>query len=395
LVYTKIAVFGLGKAGLPLALTIAENEFDVKGIDLDFDRCNLINNEENPIPEEPGLDEYLKKYGGSRLTASPNYNDARNCNVFIVLIPLLLNDEKNLELKNLESVFGDIASILKEGDIVVLETTVPPRTTETLVRQWLEEGSGMKMGDFYLAYSPERIMTGYSLSRLKEFPKIIGGVDDKSGRKSYSIYEKFIPNLSQVSSSRMAEFIKIIEGCYRDVNIALANELFKIANKLDLDFFEARKFANHDYCDIHLPSTGVGGHCIPVYPWFLIKQMEKINSYDDVKLLRSSREVNDQMVNYWAEELIKKSLKLNKPLAKVRFCVKGLTYRANVNEVYNSRNISLVKFLMEKGVDIYAYDDILEKQDVEKLGLKWLKPEDSDILFDSFNLTININQNKV
>lgn len=165
--------------------------------------------------------------------------------------------------------------ILKKGDLVVLETTFPPGTTSGRVRKRLCEASGLAEGDFYLAYSPERIMTGYSISRLREFPKVIGGTDEKSGLVAYQLYRQFISNLHLVSSASVAEMIKVMEGCYRDVNIALANELYKICQDLDIDFFEAREMACHQFCHIHLPSTGVGGHCIPVYPWFLIKEMEK------------------------------------------------------------------------------------------------------------------------
>jgi UDP-N-acetyl-D-mannosaminuronic acid dehydrogenase len=177
-----------------------------------------------------------------------------------------------------------------------------------LVRGWLEDGSRLKLGDFYLAFSPERIMTGYSISRLREFPKVIGGVDEESGKKAFDVYRTFIPNLNLVSSSKGAEFIKVIEGCYRDVNIALANEIMKIADELGINFDEARYLANHEYCHIHSPSTGVGGHCIPVYPWFLINEMEKRGEYGHSRLLRTSREINDAMVNYWGEKILLRHL---------------------------------------------------------------------------------------
>lgn len=138
------------------------------------------------------------------------------------------------------------------------------------------KASGLLEADFLLAYSPERIMTGYSISRLREFPKVIGGADERSGIEAYSVYKRFISNLHLVSSARVAEMIKVMEGCYRDVNICLANELFQdLRRDWNRLLFEARQHANHQYCNIHQPGTGVGGHCIPVYPWFLIKEMEK------------------------------------------------------------------------------------------------------------------------
>ena len=385
----RVAVIGLGKAGLPLAAVIADSGIEVIGVDLDEEKCGMINSGKNPIPEETGLDELIRKHGGRKLKATPDYEGAADCDAYIVIVPLLLDDLKNPDFRILESAFRGVGRILKKGDIVVLETTVPPGTTETLVREWLEEGSGLKLGEFYLAYSPERIMTGYSISRLREFPKVIGGVDEESGRRAYKLYSKFIPNLHLVSNARTAEFIKVIEGCYRDVNIALANELFKIAEELGVDFYEAREKANHEYCHIHLPSTGVGGHCIPVYPWFLIREMERREKYDHARLLRVSRELNDEMINYWAERVVLECMKVNKPLSEVKICIKGITFRKGVKEIYHSRNLALAKLLAEKGLDVGVYDEMFTPEEVKELGLEWREPEEADVVFESFELRLD------
>jgi len=355
-------------------------------VDVDEDRCEAINSGENPLPEEKGLDELIKKYGGGRLLATVNYDDAKDCRTYIILVPLYLDDNNNPVFDFLESAFRGIGKMLKIGDVVVLETTVPPGTTEGFGRRLLEVESGLTLGDFYLAFSPERIMTGYSLSRLREFPKVIGGVDELSGVKAYNIYKEFIPNLHLVSSARVAEFTKLIEGCYRDVNIALANELFKIANEFDVNFYEVRKFANHEYCHIHLPSTGVGGHCIPVYPWFLIKEMEKMGKFSYAELLRTTRELNDEMINYWADKLVLECMKINKPLKDVKICVKGITFRKGVKEFYHSRNVALAKLLMEKGLNVFVYDELFNKEEVKNLGLRWIEPSEADVIFDAFEL---------
>lgn len=127
---------------------------------------------------------------------------------------------------------------------------------------------------------------------------------------------------------------------------------------------------------------------MPVYPWFLIREMEKRGKYGYSKLLRSAREINDEMINYWSEKIILESMKLDKPLSQVKICVKGITYRKGVNVLYNSRNLALAKLLIDKGLDIYVYDEMLDKGQVEKLGLKWINPEDADLVFDAFNLII-------
>lgn len=386
----NVSVIGLGKAGLPLAAVIVDNGLNVTGVDIDIKRCEQINQGINPIIEEPELNELIKKYGGNNLMATSNFRDAKDCTLFIVITPLFLDENNNPDFTVLKKVFSNIASILKKGDIVVLETSVPPKTTEIVVRKWLEEGSNLKLGEFYLANSPERIMTGFSISRLKEFPKIIGGVDEESGKKAFDIYKLFIPKIQLASSSKVAEFIKIIEGSYRDVNIALANELYKISDELDINFFEARKLANHQYCDIHFPSTGTGGHCIPVYPWFLIKEMEKRGKKQDIKLHRISREINDEMIEFWSEKIIQQIQNLDIQKTKVKVCIKGLTYRKGVKELYHSRNLALARLLIEKGVNVIVHDELLTKTEIQKLGLTWSLPENADIVFDTFNLVLDV-----
>lgn len=384
----RIAVVGLGNAGLPLAAVIADRGLKVTGIDVNRKRCERINKGINPIPQEAKLDELIKLHGGKGLVVTPNYADAKDCNVFIVIVPLFVDSGFNPDFGILEKALRSVGGILKTGDLVVLETTVPPGTTDTLARAWLEEASGLVVGDFHLAYSPERIMTGYSISRLRGFPKVIGGVDEDSGLAAYSIYKKFISNISMVSTAKTAELIKVMEGCYRDVNVALANELFKISEELGVEFYEARSYANHEFCHIHLPSTGVGGHCIPVYPWFLIKAMEKRELFGKVRLLRTGRELNDGMIDHWTEKIVLASLKLSKPLKDVKICVKGITYRQGVKEFYHSRNLALAKKLAEKGLNAYAWDELMSREEVEGKGLHWIDPAEADLIFDCFTLKI-------
>lgn len=384
--FVKVAVIGLGKAGLPLASVMADSGLKVMGIDIDQERCDKVNCGINPIPEEDGLSELIQKHGGKNLIASSSYQNAKKCANFVVIVPLFIDENNNPDFNIMESAFRNVGKILKRGDLVILETSVPPGTTEGLVRKWLKEESHLQDGEFHLAYSPERIMTGYSISRLREFPKVIGGIDEESGSLAFELYKQFVPNLHMVSSARVAEFIKIIEGSYRDVNIALANEIFKISQELEVDFYEARKYANHQYCHIHLPSTGVGGHCIPVYPWFLIKEMEKREKYSFADLERTSRTLNDQMTEYWAEKIILKCMMVKKPLNQVKICIMGITYRKGVKGIYHSRNLALARLLKEKGLTIGVYDQLYSKEEIEDMDLTLLNPKDADLTFDCFQL---------
>jgi len=382
----EIAVIGLGNAGLPLAAVIADCGIAVMGVDINEGRCLAINRGDNPIAEEAGLEELLKRHGGKRLVATPRFEDAAGCRTYIVIVPVFVDASYNPDFAIMKSALESLGKILKKGDLVVLETTFPPGTTENMVQKLLCRSSGLLPGDFYLAYSPERIMTGYSISRLREFPKVIGGRDEERGMVANQVYKRVIINLNLVSSSRVAEMIKVMEGCYRDVNIALANELFKICQDLEVDFFEARDKATHQFCHIHLPSTGVGGHCIPVYPWFLIKEMEKREQFRHCRLLRAGREINDDMIDYWGERILAQCLKIDKPLSSIKICIKGITYRAGVREFYHSRNLALVKLLAEKGLDVYIHDPLLSDKDIRDRGLRFLDAGKADLAFDPFLL---------
>ncbi len=384
----KINVIWLGKAGLPLAAHIAKKWIDVIWVDIDEKRCGMINDWKNPIPEENWLDELIQKFGWKELYATTDWDQTKQWNVFIVIVPLFITKNNLPDYSIVDTVTKNIWKYLKKWDLVVYETTFPPTTTENRLKNILEEVSWMKeWEDFYLAYSPERIMTGVSLDRLENFPKVIWWVSKISGDIGYQVYSKFIPHLFKVADAKTAEFIKVIEWIYRDVNIALANELFKIAETLWIDFYQAREYANHKYCHIHLPSTGVGGHCIPVYPHFLIKLMEAKNKEDYRVLMQTARDINEDMINYWAEKIILKALKVNKPLKEIEILVKWITYRPWVKELYHSRNYALAKLLKQKWLKVKVYDEMFSKEEIENLGFEY--GESWDIEFDCFRLELS------
>ncbi len=384
---TKINVIWLGKAGLPLAAHIARKWIDVIWVDIDSKRCDFINSWWNPIPEEAWLAELLEKHWWKELFATSDYSKTKEWNVFIVIVPLFIDAHNNPDYSIVDVVTKSIGTHLKSWDSVIFETTFPPTTTETRLKTILEVESGLKeWTDFYLGYSPERIMTWVSLSRFEEFPKVIGWVSEKSSEVVHEIYSKFIPNLNKVKNSKTAEYIKVIEGCYRDSNIALANELYKIAEELDIDFYEAREFANHQYCNIHFPSTWVWWHCIPVYPHFLIKKMDEANKESYRTFLSTSRDVNEDMINYWAEKIILKALEIDKPLKDVNILVKWITYRSWVKELYHSRNHALAKLLKNKWLNLFVFDEMYSESEINELWFNYGK--NGDIEFDCFSLEL-------
>jgi len=363
----KIGVIGLGKAGLPLATVIADAGISVLGVDLDRKKVDMINKGANPLEEEPGLGELIKKHAGGNLKATSDaITAASECDVHIIIVPLFIDEDHKPDFSMIKNALENIGKGLKKKDLVVLETTVPVRTTETLIKDTLEKISGLKAGvDFYLAYSPERIATGFSLSRLKEFPKLVSGINKDSTDKAFEVYKKFT-NPVKISNPRTAELAKISEGIYRDVNMALANELFKVSEHCDINFWEMREATKHRYCSILEPGN-VGGHCIPVYPWFLINEL-------DVSLIKSARDLNDSMLDYYVKKI--------EEIGGKKVGIIGLSYREGVKEKAYSRSVDLIKILKKKGYEIYGLDPLYSKEETEKeFDVKYLNNfEDMDII---------------
>jgi len=265
-----------------------------------------------------------------------------------------------------------IGKVLKKGDTVVLETTVPPKTTETRIAKLLKESSGLNPGaDFYLAHSPERIMSGFSIERLKKFPKIVGGINPQSTDAAYELYKKF-SNISKVSDARTAELVKVSEGIHRDVNIAIANELYKVCKQNDVDFWELQKAASHKYCNIYDPGS-VGGHCIPVYPWFLLNDM-------DLPLTRTARTINDDMIEFYADEVAKIT-------TSGKVAVVGITYRAGVKELAYTRSLPFIELLKKRGYQVFVHDPMFDDDEIRKLGLVPLSGYDDMDAIVLFNKT--------
>ncbi len=349
----QISVIGLGKAGLPLAAVIADAGIRVLGIDSNEVHVSKINSKNNPIPEEPGLQELLQKHVPDMIKATTRFEEARSSEAYIVIVPLFVDQRKNPDFSILKSAFTNVAKLLKKGDLVVLETTVPPKTTETIIKNVLEENSGLIAGkDFYLAHSPERIMTGYSLSRYREFPKIVGGINPESTQKAFDLYTQFCSKVFQVKDCKTAEFMKVAEGIYRDVNIALANELYQISQGIGVDFWEMREKANHQFCNIHEAGIGVGGHCIPVYPWFLIKNYR-------APLIRKAREVNDAMVDYLVDKVKERKAK--------NVLIIGLAYREKVKGATYARSIVLIKKLKKEGFHVWGLDPLYTPEETGRI----------------------------
>lgn len=373
-----VAVVGLGRAGLPLACLLVESGEQVFGIDVDQSKVDMINCGENPYPDEPGIGRIIDRFGSDELYATTGYDV--DVDTYIIIVPVGLTEDNKPDLSVLESAVRSVGRVLNHDHLVVVETTVPVGTTENEVRNWLEEESGMVLGDFYLAHSPERVMAGMAMSRLRTFSKIIGGVNSASGLKAHVFYSRCFPDVRLAPSSRYTELAKIAEGCYRDVNIALANELYIAAATYNIDYGEVARLANHEFCHLHQAGIGVGGHCIPVYPHFLISDPNIARP----TFLETGRCLNDWMVQYWANRILFEA----EYRSDVRICIHEIGYRPGSRLTTNSRAIELYFLLIGAGYDVYVYDDEFTPAEVAELGLRWIALDEADFIFNTGTLEI-------
>jgi len=357
----EIAVYGLGKMGLPLAAVFAERGARVTGVDINQSVVDAVNRGVNHIKGEPMLDELVRRnVEAGRLRATTDApGAAQRADVMVILVPVVLTPEKRPDLRALESACRSIAQGIEEGDMVIVETTLPPGTTAGKVRSILES-SGLRAGeDFGLAHCPERAMTGRVVRDIMgAYPKIVGGIDRRSTEAAMGIYRAVNSRgVIPVASATTAEMVKVAEGVYRDVNIAIANELAIVSRKHGVNIWEVIRAANtQPYCNLHLPGAGVGGHCIPVYPWFIID--------DDTRLLRTAREVNDSMSDYLVSRLEEMLKREGERLEGNEIAVVGLTYRPGVKETYHSPARLVIKHLRRRGARVYGYDPLLTEDEI-------------------------------
>ncbi|MEM4405721.1 MAG: nucleotide sugar dehydrogenase [Candidatus Methanomethylicaceae archaeon] len=355
-----VAVYGMGRVGLPIAVAWLRAGAKVIGVDINHGLVEMLNDGKTPLEDEPNINEWVKRGLEEKRFYATNDGVAasRNSDIKIIVIPTTLNAKKKLNNSSLITVAENIGKGLKAGDVVILECTVPPLTTENLVKPILEEESGLRAEeDFGLAYSPERIYEGRALQDIEEnYPKVVGGIGSKSTESVASLYECIArKGVIRLKSPREAEASKIFEGIYRDVNIALANELAKFCMSAGIDFMEARSAANSQpFCHLHLPGIGVGGLCIPIYPYFLMGVAEDLGMR--LPIPRLARKINEGMPSY-TFRLLKFALReAGIKIRDAKIGVLGLSFRGGIKDTRLSPAIEFIKLLEGKVGGVRAYD---------------------------------------
>jgi len=376
-----VAVYGLGHIGSPILAAWLLSGARGIGVDIDGRKVELLNKGMSPV-KEPCLEEIFKRgREEGKLWATTNGVEAsRRSDVKIIAVPTLLKGTewpKNPDLSAIKSAAKNISLGLKKGDLVIVESSVPPGTTRNLVKPILEE-SGLKAGkDFGLAYSPERIAEGRALRDIVEsYPKIIGGIDKRSTRVASILYSQIAKKgVIEVSNDIVAEFEKLAEGIYRDVNIALANELAGLARVLGIDYDEVMAAANSQpYSHLHRPGTGVGGLCIPIYPHFL-SWIAKERGFR-LTLTEEARKINEGMPRKVVELVVEGIRKLG--IGSPKVSVLGLAFRGDVPDPRMSPTYDLLEELRRRGIDIVAVHDPFIEEDprLDELGIPLTKDLD-------------------
>jgi UDP-N-acetyl-D-mannosaminuronic acid dehydrogenase len=361
-----VAVYGLGKMGLPLAAVLADVTGNVVGVDIDESVVEDIERGESPVDGEPGLADLVAETSsdGSLTATTRSARAAETAQVHVVIVPTLIEDEEP-DLSMLRAAVDSIGDGLSPGDLVIVESTVPPGTTRDVVAPRLAERSGLDPDEFGVAFCPERTASGRALQDIRgAYPKVVGGVDTESERAAGLLYDEVTTNdVISAGDATTAECVKVFEGIYRDVNIALANELARVAEPLNVDVNRAIEVANtQPFCEIHSPGPGVGGHCIPLYPHFLTSVVET-----DLPIVETGRAVNDEMPSFVTDAVIDLLGDQGVPVDEADVLVLGVAYRAGVDETRESPTRPLAAALDAAGADVWAADPAVDVDAVPDL----------------------------
>jgi len=369
----KIAVVALGKIGLPLAVQFAKKGHHVIGCDVNQNTVDLVNAGTEPFPGEAHLDHYLKEVVASgHLTATTDTTAAvAQSDAVVVVVPLFVDNDGVPDFGWMDDATVKIAAGLKPGTLVSYETTLPVGTTRTRFAPALEKGSGLVAGkDFSLVFSPERVLTGRVFADLRKYPKLVGGIDEKSTAHGIEFYQAVLdfddrPDLTEPNgvwnllTAEASEMAKLAETTYRDVNIALANQFAIFAEGANIDIAKVIAASNSQpYSHIHQPGIAVGGHCIPIYPRFYLW------NDPEATVVRAAREANAAMPAH-AVSLLKNALG---SLQGKKVAVLGISYRGGVKESAFSGVFGTVAALTAQGAEVLVHDLMYTDEESTRLG---------------------------
>jgi len=361
----KVCVVGLGYVGLPLAVRCVEKGYETYGLERDENKVGLINAGKSPI-EEKFLEENLPKF---HPTATTDEKIIKKCDIILICVPTPVDSLYVPDLSPVISATEAVVRNLKKGALVVLESTVNPGVSEEVVKP-IFEAAGYKVGtDVFIAHCPERINPGDAKWNVTNIPRVVGSFNAKGLATAVAFYESIVDGgIRPMKSIREAEAVKIVENSFRDINIAFVNELAKSFDKLNIDVKDViLGAATKPFAFMaHFPSCGVGGHCIPVDPYYLIERAKK--SGFDHKFLKIAREINNSMPAYTVELMHHALNSLSIAMKGTKIGVLGISYKANVDDVRESPTFKILALLDEHGAKYETFDPhILKKSSIKNL----------------------------
>ena len=382
----KIAVIGMGYVGIPAALLLADAGHDVTGIQRRSKRSgwkiDLLNEGGCPIGgDEPELPEMImRNVKAGRFRVTDDFSVINKMDIVLIDVQTPTDADHVPRYESLKEVSKIVGSYLKPGMVVIIESTVAPGTTENMVKPILEEASGLKSSlpdGFGISFSYERVMVGRLIHNIREYPKIVGAVDDESRNIAIEMYESIVKGGVHGTDCMTAEVAKTVENAYRDVQIAFANEVALLCESLGIDVYDVRKFVNglpndpsvpheNPVRNMHFPGSGVGGHCLPKDTWLLLhgwNEYGKMKNVYEPSILSGSRILNDFMPVHTIELLVEALREKGLELRGSKVCVLGYAFLENSDDPRNTPTLPLLKKLEEKGVEYVVHDPYLEEED--------------------------------
>jgi UDP-N-acetyl-D-glucosamine dehydrogenase len=376
----KVGIVGLGYVGLPLAVSFCEAGHEAVGLDTDARKIADIEAGESYV--EDVTSERLRALG-DRLRATTRYEDLSDVDVVVIAVPTPLTENREPDLGPLVSAGSSLARVLREGQLVVLESTTYPGTTRERLVPLLEE-SGLKAGrDFNLAFSPERVDPGRTDFTMRNTPKVVGGLTPECLDRALAFYGEVCDELVPVSTPEAAELTKLLENVFRSVNIALVNELAILCDRMKIDIWEVvEAAATKPYGFMKFaPGPGMGGHCLPVDPFYLAW---KAREYDTpTEFIELAGEVNQRMPYFCVEKTIDALNDHSKPVRGSRIAILGVSYKSGVGDIRESPALKIMRLLAERGAQLVYHDDYVPE--LPDLGMR---SEPLDVVLDGSDCAV-------
>jgi UDP-N-acetyl-D-glucosamine dehydrogenase len=371
----KIGIVGLGYAGLPLAMAFAEIGFDVTGVDLNQERVSAVKERRSYLVDVP-----IERYDGvdGHLEATSDYGAVKELDALTICVPTPLSKTRAPDLSYVVAAAESVAGNLRDGHLVVLQSTTQPGTTEEIVLPILER-SGAKVGeDFYLGYAPERVDPGNKRFTVRTTPKLVSGVTEECRRRTELLYSQIIDTVVPCSSTKVAETAKLHENTFRAVNIALVNELCLMCDKIGISAWEVIEAASTKPFGFlpHYPGPGLGGDCIPVVPHFLAWRMREYGY--SAQLIQTAHEINAQMPRYVVQKIADALNGASLPIKGSRLLLLGMAYKPDVHDTRESPSLEVMHQLLQRGGDVRYCDPWVSELEIDETlhrSVPWTREE--------------------